>query len=118
MFREYLIINKKSYNLLVSSKRARLIRPDNFKRLFYYDAYNYAQSVKLDTLSNINTYTNKRSNYISSNNKSLKYSASFGRSKTSINKFTYKSLNRIYPMYMEPFFRNRYDINYCNSYDM
>ena len=102
----------------MSSKRARLIRPDNFKRLSYYDVYNYTQSVKSNTLSTSSTYINKKSNYINSNRRSLKYSVALKGLKTSSTKSSQKGLSYLYPMYMSPFLNDRYDINYCNSYNI
>ena len=101
----------------MSTRKARLIKPNNFNINSYYNTYSNKQAIKNNFLSKEHTSKVKDRNYIITNNKSLRYSSIYKNLMVICSKNTNKNLNFSYPLYMQRFLTKESSINYNNNYD-
>lgn len=100
----------------MSTKRARLLRVDNYRILHYFNLYCSNESIKNNKLQSNNTYRIKILNKVIKDNKSLLYSSVYEHDKLLSNKLKKKELLSSYPLYMKPFLVETSNINYNNNY--
>ena len=106
----------------MSSKKARLIRADNFKYFTYYNVYNGHQSIRSNLLQNYFTSKHKKSYYKLVNNKSLIYGSVYFRYKISSYKITdgtkgVYNLSLSLPIFMTKFLQKSSNVTYSNTLD-
>lgn len=100
----------------MSTKKARLIRTDNYKYLHYFNLYNSKETIKNNNLQNYNSYKIKLLNTFVRDNKSLLYSSVYRKSSLLLNKHKQKFSIDTYPIFMKTFLVNNSNSNYYNNY--
>ena len=101
----------------MSTRKARLIKPNNFNINSYYNTYSNKQTIKNNFAHKEHTLEVKNKNYLITNNRSLRYSSIFKNFLVLCSKKRYFSINFSYPLYMQKFLIMESNYNYNNSYD-
>ena len=102
----------------MSSKRARLVRIDNFKYLPYYNLYNNNKTSPNCKLQNYYSSSFKQISYFNSNRRSLLYSSIYKQYTDLSIKNTKLVSMEAYPLFMKTFLSNLSNLNYYNVYDV
>ena len=101
----------------MSSKKARLIRADNYNYLNYYNLYNNKYAIKNNKLGNYFSSNSKIQSYLNSNNRSLLYSSVYKQNSFLCTKKNFLFLSHAHPLYMKEFLAKNSNINYHNNYN-
>lgn len=102
----------------MSTKKARLLRVDSYKRLHYFNLYNSKETIKNNKLQNIDSNKIKVLNKSIKDNKSLLYSSVYERGDAlSVKNKENISINS-YPIFMEPFLTKTSNNNFNTNYDI